>query len=148
MVEVAASSDSPKRQTNAFLVTISAVLALLTRATRFTVKPKAAAAKRVKDEDWNFELMTPKSPLARPKKLLSNISSKALLPFVQKKKHGEEERWGDGGVWQKDILMGGKCEPLDFSGVIYYDSTGKQTSEIPLRSPRASPLPGYLTRHR
>lgn len=152
MVEVAASSDSPKRQTNAFLVTVSAVLALLARATRFTVKPKAAATKRVKDEDWKIELRTPKSPLARPKKLLSNISSKALLPFVHKKKHGEEEeeeeRWGDGGVWQKEILMGGKCEPLDFSGVIYYDSTGKQTSEVPLRSPRASPLPGYLTRHR
>ncbi|XP_061365194.1 uncharacterized protein LOC133308575 [Gastrolobium bilobum] len=153
----ASSSDSPKRQTNGFLVTITAIMALLAkRATRLTGKPKAAAAvtKPIKDDDWKIDLRTPKSPLARPKKLLSNISSKALLPFANnhKKKHSEAEAmaegWGHGGVWQKEILMGGKCEPLDFSGVIYYDSTGNQMSDVPLRSPRASPMPGYLTRLR
>lgn len=27
-------------------------------------------------------------------------------------------------VWQKSILMGGKCELPDFSGVVAYDSAG------------------------
>ncbi|KMT19618.1 hypothetical protein BVRB_1g012330 [Beta vulgaris subsp. vulgaris] len=29
-----------------------------------------------------------------------------------------------GPVWQKNILMGGKCELPDFSGVIIYDAAG------------------------
>ncbi|KAL1325986.1 hypothetical protein HN51_036027 [Arachis hypogaea] len=163
MVHVSESSDSSKHnRSNGFLVAITAVFSLLAkRASRLKSKPKFAAAKTVTDggfddDDWKIELRTPppKSPLAAPKKLLSNISSKALLPFGhhnQKKKGSgcsaaAEGGWGDGGVWQKEILMGGKCEPLDFSGVIYYDINGKQVSEVPLRSPRASPLPGYLTR--
>ncbi|KAK7292113.1 hypothetical protein RIF29_07819 [Crotalaria pallida] len=154
-MEVTASP--PKRHTtNGFTLTMSVVLALLTKgAGCLARKPKAPAMKAIKDtdDDWKIELRSPKSPLARvhPKKLLSNISSKSLLPFVHKKnrlrrREQGEESWGDGGVWQKEILMGGKCEPLDFSGVIYYDSTGKQMREIPLRSPRASPSPGYLAR--
>ncbi|XVE64088.1 hypothetical protein DITRI_Ditri07aG0073000 [Diplodiscus trichospermus] len=93
----------------------------------------------------------PKSPLKspRPKQLLTSISNKAIK-LVHRKKLGEEngkdvgEEVGDGGVWQRSILMGGKCQPLDFSGVIYYDSKGNQLEELPIRSPRASPLPGYL----
>ncbi|XP_030532533.1 uncharacterized protein LOC115742403 [Rhodamnia argentea] len=97
------------------------------------------------------------SPLGRPKKLLSNISSKAIA-FVHGRKKGasrggdeseaesEELCFGDGGVWQRSILMGDKCQPLDFSGVIYYDENGKKLDQAPLRSPRASPLPGYLSR--
>ncbi|KAF7850259.1 hypothetical protein BT93_L5671 [Corymbia citriodora subsp. variegata] len=113
------------------------------------------------------------SPLRRPKKLLSNISDKAIA-FVHKGKKvpsrlrrrrsrsgsgggGEEEEseadseefgFGDGGVWQRSILMGDKCQPLDFSGVIYYDEYGKKLEQPPLRSPRASPMPGYLARTR
>lgn len=30
----------------------------------------------------------------------------------------------DAPVWQKNILMGGKCELPDYSGVIIYDSAG------------------------
>ncbi|PON86528.1 Transmembrane protein [Trema orientale] len=97
-----------------------------------------------------------KSPLNKPKQLLTTISNKAIT-FIHKKKPDDDEfagarggagagDWGDGGVWQRSILMGDKCQPLDFSGVIYYDSNGKQMSELPLRSPRASPLPGYLER--
>ncbi|KAG5049336.1 hypothetical protein JHK85_010439 [Glycine max] len=125
--------DSPKRQAQKFLVTVTAVVAVVAkRASR--LQRKLAAR-----EEWRIEL------LRSPKKLLSNISSKTL-PF-RKKKRGEED-WGKGGVWQKAILMGDKCEPLDFSGVIYYDSNGKQVNEMPLRSPRASPVPpGYYFIH-
>lgn len=64
----------------------------------------------------------------------------------EEEEDGEEEEWGQGGVWQRGILMGDKCQPLDFPGAIYYDSNGNKMNEPPLRSPRASPLPGYLLR--
>lgn len=54
-----------------------------------------------------------------------------------------EESFGDGGVWRRSILMGDKCEPLDFSGVIYYDCNGNKLAEPPMKSPRASPFVGY-----
>ncbi|XP_059641065.1 uncharacterized protein LOC132283166 [Cornus florida] len=85
------------------------------------------------------------APLTRPKQLLATISNKAI-GFRHKKRAGEEfedGEFGDGGLWQRTIMMGDKCQPLDFSGVIYYDSTGKKMSELPTRSPRASPLPSY-----
>lgn len=36
----------------------------------------------------------------------------------------ESGRSGEVSVWQKNIIMGGKCQLPDFSGVIIYDSTG------------------------
>lgn len=97
--------------------------------------------------------VVPKSPLRSPKKFITSISNKAITPFLMyHKKSGdgdddqsskgekllEEEGFGEGGLWQKDILMGEKCQPHEFSGVIYYDCDGKQISELPPRSPRAS----------
>lgn len=75
---------------------------------------------------------------------MSTISHKAIQ-FRQKKRVGEEfdGEAKKGGVWQRTILMGDKCQPLDFSGVIYYDSDGNQVDEFPMRSPRASPLSSY-----
>ncbi|XP_076937567.1 uncharacterized protein LOC143605284 [Bidens hawaiensis] len=77
-------------------------------------------------------------PTRTPKKLISSISNKAMK-LCQRKNTGED------GVWRKEILMGDKCEPLDFSGVIYYDKDGNILSECPMRSPRASPLPGFAS---
>ncbi|KAF8404477.1 hypothetical protein HHK36_009362 [Tetracentron sinense] len=34
----------------------------------------------------------------------------------------------DVSVWQKNILMGGKCQLPDFSGIIIYDSAGNLVS--------------------
>ncbi|KAK1372104.1 hypothetical protein POM88_038196 [Heracleum sosnowskyi] len=78
-----------------------------------------------------------------PKKMMATISHKAI--HFRQKKNGESKKddGEDGGVWRRTILMGDKCEPLDFSGVIYYDSEGNKLSEVPMRSPRASPLPSY-----
>lgn len=46
------------------------------------------------------------------------------------------------GVWTKEILMGERCQPLDFSGVIYYDAEGRRLAQPPPpRSPMRSPLP-------
>nr|GME15658.1 hypothetical protein DM860_010060 [Ipomoea batatas] len=75
------------------------------------------------------------------RKLLVTLSNKAI-DFRRKKKEVEgknDEDFGDGGLWQRSILMGDKCQPLDFSGVIYYDSDGKRMSEPPMKSPRRFP---------
>ncbi|KAL5200708.1 hypothetical protein ABZP36_021911 [Zizania latifolia] len=46
------------------------------------------------------------------------------------------------GLWRKEILMGERCQPLDFSGVIYYDADGRRLAHPPPpRSPMRSPLP-------
>ncbi|KAE8663980.1 putative Oleosin [Hibiscus syriacus] len=72
--------------------------------------------------------------------------------MVRRKKHGggygkdADDCCGDGGLWQRSILMGDKCQPLDFSGVIHYDSKGNQLDKLPVRSTRRSPLPGYSLR--
>lgn len=97
----------------------------------------------------------PGSPLRTSKKILATISSKAITPFLKTTKKGDEEEdsysddeefsgFGEEGVWQKCILMGDKCEPLDFSGAIYYDHQGNQIPALP-RSPKtaSSPLPSF-----
>ncbi|KAF8378484.1 hypothetical protein HHK36_029826 [Tetracentron sinense] len=93
-----------------------------------------------------------KSTLPSSKQLLKTISDKAIL-FLHKRRVAEEpeagdraeaeQGFGDGGLWQRNILMGEKCQPPDFQGVIYYDSHGNQISELPPRSPRNSPLPNF-----
>ncbi|KAL2509859.1 uncharacterized protein Fot_33506 [Forsythia ovata] len=92
---------------------------------------------------------SPKYPLTKPKQLLMTVSNKAMK-FRRKKGSGEkfggdddDSSFGDEGLWQRNILMGDKCEPLDFSGVIYYDNSGNRLPEAPGKSPRASPLPRY-----
>lgn len=99
-------------------------------------------------EETNEEKIAPKSPLLCPKQLITTISSKTI-PFLNHKKYGEKsdektgsiarKEFGQGGLWQKAILMGEKCQPPEFSGVIYYDPFGNRVSELP-RSPRASPM--------
>lgn len=41
---------------------------------------------------------------------------------------------GEGTLWKKNIIMGGKCQLPDFSGVIIYDSTGNVVT--PATNPR------------
>ncbi|KAL6994936.1 hypothetical protein U1Q18_005072, partial [Sarracenia purpurea var. burkii] len=91
-------------------------------------------------------------PLTPPKRLLATLSNKAIH-FRHRKPSSAADRnfeidagkdFSDSGLWQRNILMGDKCQPLDFSGVIYYDSKGNQLPELPPRSPRASPLPSYV----
>jgi len=55
---------------------------------------------------------------------------------------GRAAREAEAGVWRKEILMGERCQPLDFSGVIYYDAEGRRLAHPPPpRSPLRSPLP-------
>ncbi|CAN4121915.1 unnamed protein product [Withania somnifera] len=83
------------------------------------------------------------------KKIIAPRSLQVSTPNVTK---NDVEESGDQtgevareeGLWQKAIMMGEKCQPPKFSGVIYYDSFGNRVSELP-RSPRASPLPRYAS---
>ncbi|KAF8657461.1 hypothetical protein HU200_060022 [Digitaria exilis] len=55
---------------------------------------------------------------------------------------GKAAREAEAELWRKEILMGERCQPLDFSGVIYYDSEGHRLAQPPPpRSPMRSPLP-------
>ncbi|KAL9236893.1 hypothetical protein vseg_011507 [Gypsophila vaccaria] len=47
---------------------------------------------------------------------------------------GGQSQQFSGPVWQKHILMGGKCELPDFSGVIIYDPAGNVVT--PAKPPR------------
>lgn len=49
-------------------------------------------------------------------------------------------------VWRRTIIMGGKCDPLDFSGAVHYDSEGNRVSGPPDKSPFRSPLHVFLLR--
>lgn len=125
------------------LISVSALVALCAKHVRNS--PKKQDTKTI-----NSASKAPKSPLASPRHLLTTFSNKAI-PFIYRKKGGEEtdqgggevgEGFGEGGLWQKEILMGEKCKPPEFSGVIYYDCCGNRVSEMP-RSPRVSPLPTF-----
>ncbi|XVF09668.1 hypothetical protein REPUB_Repub07fG0114700 [Reevesia pubescens] len=164
------SSTSPKqRLTLGFLISFMAICAKHASRVSKKLKPKPKENGLASESPRLFvpksplrsaasdspRFFVPKSPLKspRPKQLLATISNKAITLVHRKKVEEEngkdvEEEFGDGGVWQRSILMGDKCQPLDFSGVIYYDSKGNQLDELPIRSPRASPMPGYLAQRR
>ncbi|ERN04362.1 hypothetical protein AMTR_s00147p00067470 [Amborella trichopoda] len=99
--------------------------------------------------------IAPKSPLSSPRALFTTLSNKTL-PLLTKKKGNEEigdqihhetetetETETEEGLWQRKILMGEKCEPPDFSGVIYYDHMGNQLSQFPPKSPRREFSPTF-----
>lgn len=55
------------------------------------------------------------------------------------------ERGGlDSPVWQRTILMGERCEPPVFSGLVFYDECGNRVQDFPLKSPRAAATPPSL----
>ncbi|KAE8781471.1 hypothetical protein D1007_45345 [Hordeum vulgare] len=50
----------------------------------------------------------------------------------------EEEEEEDDGIWRRAILMGGRCQPLDFAGAIHYDSFGRRLARPPSAAPRSA----------
>ncbi|MCE3051675.1 hypothetical protein HAX54_050485 [Datura stramonium] len=68
------------------------------------------------------------------KQLITTISTRLCQKKSDMIKNGSNEREGfghnEGGLWQKAILMGEKCKPPQFSGVIYYDPFGNRVSEL------------------
>jgi hypothetical protein len=97
----------------------------------------------------------------RPREgIAASFSSRAIVPFLggggggkkaisssrRSRKAGAELSFrAEDGVWRKEILMGERCQPLDFSGVIYYDAEGRRLEQPPPpRSPLRSPLPSSV----
>ncbi|RLM80645.1 hypothetical protein C2845_PM12G25040 [Panicum miliaceum] len=78
------------------------------------------------------------------RKALSSSSSSSKPKTKRRSKAAAEDAAGD-GVWRKEIMMGERCQPLDFSGVIYYDAEGRRLAQPPPpRSPMRSPLPASV----
>ncbi|KAL6633676.1 hypothetical protein ACP70R_026347 [Stipagrostis hirtigluma subsp. patula] len=76
------------------------------------------------------------------KKALSSSSAAAAASKSKRRKAAAAE---EDGVWRKEIMMGERCQPLDFSGVIYYDAEGRRLAQPPPpRSPLRSPLPASV----
>ncbi|XP_076936902.1 uncharacterized protein LOC143604252 [Bidens hawaiensis] len=96
-------------------------------------------------DDYYESKLPPRSPLRSPRQLITTISNKAMSSLVinHKKSGGGggdkvvDEGFGEGGLWQREILRGVKCQPPEFSGVIYYDCDGRRVSEFTPRSPRS-----------
>ncbi|XP_010037342.1 uncharacterized protein LOC104426098 [Eucalyptus grandis] len=135
-------SSSAKRLSLSLLVSMSALMALCAK------KASQISRKLIKAKPKSSRFM-PKLPLRSPGKqvFITKISRRNKKKAAYNKQDGGEEVAGDGGVWQRTILMGDRCQPLNFSGVIYYDENGNRLDQLPPRSPRhpASPLPGYIT---
>ncbi|EFJ31457.1 hypothetical protein SELMODRAFT_408071 [Selaginella moellendorffii] len=91
--------------------------------------------------------LTPRA-LAKLKWLSKRKEAKrkaALLRVEQQYRKQDDMFWENtGAVWQRTILMGEKCEPPDFSGLILYDERGNRVPEYPAKSPRAGSGAGSL----
>ncbi|XP_030521489.1 uncharacterized protein LOC115734734 [Rhodamnia argentea] len=134
-------SSLAKRLSLSLLVSVSTLMAMCSK------KASQISRKLIKAKPKSSRFM-PKLPLRCPGKQV--FITKITRRNKKKAAYGEEdgnEVAGDGGVWRRTILMGDRCQPLNFSGVIYYDENGNRLDQLPPRSPRrpASPLPGYLT---
>ncbi|CAL4884979.1 unnamed protein product [Urochloa decumbens] len=81
------------------------------------------------------------------KKVLASSSSSKSKRRRRKAEDDELSfEWEDDGVWRKEIMMGERCQPLEFSGAIYYDANGRRLEQPPTpRSPLRSPLPASVT---
>ncbi|XP_058088903.1 uncharacterized protein LOC131235649 [Magnolia sinica] len=119
-------------------VAVSALVALCAKhATRVTRKLGGGSGS---GSETSNSRIAPRFPFASPKQLLTTLGNKAF-PLINKKRIAEESPAEADGLWQRQIWMGEKCEPLNFSGVIYYDSDGKRVPELPPKSPHRSPWP-------
>ncbi|KAH6557436.1 hypothetical protein KP509_1Z115200 [Ceratopteris richardii] len=52
---------------------------------------------------------------------------------------GEVVKEHEEAVWRRCILLGERCEPPSFSGVILYDQSGNRVQQLPWPSPRRRP---------
>ncbi|XP_057872621.1 uncharacterized protein LOC131078846 [Cryptomeria japonica] len=133
----------------AFLAVVVCVLAVATVAA-------ALCAKEYKNQHKNRRSMActaaPPGCLgnwkvkaeSRGRGLIKTFRSKSLLLSKRWQRSEKEEGVEYAGdakedsdfLWQKRILMGVRCKPLNFSGQIQYDQNGERLPKFPLRSPK------------
>ncbi|ERN04897.1 hypothetical protein AMTRI_Chr08g164930 [Amborella trichopoda] len=67
--------------------------------------------------------------MQRPKSALNTVKELGGQKVVEWTKR----RWEGGrrGIWEKRILMGKRCRPLDFPGVLHYDHKGNRLQQLP-----------------
>ncbi|KAM3350168.1 hypothetical protein ACQJBY_022762 [Aegilops geniculata] len=90
------------------------------------------------------------SPFLKPKttRKLKAPSSKRFA------EHGQDGRMVDADdadepcLWRRTILLGQRCQPLEFSGAIHYDNDGRRLwhARTPLLSPGRPSEFGYIDR--
>lgn len=105
----------------------------------------ASCAARFHRNNKNDVIRGSKSARKFPGRALINSSKKLLISWKCGAKEDEEEaddravmeeKGGEDFVWQRNILMGERCEPLNFSGLIIYDDKGNRLPQFPPRSPK------------
>ncbi|CAN6233737.1 unnamed protein product [Urochloa humidicola] len=118
-------------------------------------------ARRLSRAARRLHLRPPRQGLAAA----SFVSPRAIVPFLgggggaikkvlsssksKRRRKAEDDElsfeWEKDGVWRKEIMMGERCQPLEFSGAIYYDAEGRRLEQPPTpRSPLRSPLPASV----
>ncbi|KAH9306422.1 hypothetical protein KI387_010826, partial [Taxus chinensis] len=114
------------------LAAVTVAAALCVRSSRDEDETRAGCFRNLKS-----------APRSGGRALMNTLSSKKLL-FSKKWGRSEEDEleaydraaMEDGDfLWQKSILMGERCQPLNFSGLIVYDHRGNRLPEFPTRSP-------------
>ncbi|MCL7029489.1 hypothetical protein MKW94_026482 [Papaver nudicaule] len=118
---------------------------LVALCARHTIRRRQLATEKLGCNPNDPKLTTSTSTLMKsPGRFFATVSNKVYKKKGGGEQYDDDKGDDDGGLWQRGILMGEKCQPPDFSGVIYYDVDGRQLSEIP-RSPRAGPFPSSFS---
>lgn len=81
-----------------------------------------------------FEEEQPAIELHNDMFILESQADREDSMFTDAGANEEEATASAASVWQRNILMGGKCQLPDFSGVIIYDANGKVVT--PPKAPR------------
>nr|KYP53021.1 hypothetical protein KK1_025020 [Cajanus cajan] len=104
--------------------------------------PKKIIKKIMKATNPNmcFKITSQEESSSIFKQCIKKVNKSMKYPW-KKIKQQEDDRC----LWKKTILMGEKCQPLQFPGAIFYDSEGNQLSHPP-KSPRFTcfPSPTYI----
>ncbi|KAF7029932.1 hypothetical protein CFC21_041568 [Triticum aestivum] len=90
------------------------------------------------------------SPFVKPKttRKLKGPSSKRFAEHGQDGGTVDDDDVGEPCLWRRTILLGQRCQPLEFSGAIHYDNDGRRLwhARTPLLSPGRSSEFGYIGR--
>lgn len=131
-----------------FFINVSCVLACCAKhgqnTSNHTVVPKLSSHTPMKIIKKIYKAIIPYMCMkTKQQEELSPHISKNLMKKINKALpymclEIKQQQEDDKCLWKKTIMMGEKCQPLQFSGAIFYDCKGNQLSEPP-RSPRASP---------
>eukprot|EP01018_Ginkgo_biloba_P022560 Gb_06239 [translate_table: standard] len=117
----------------ALLLLGSCVLALIAVITAL-----CASHSRRDDREYNTRGQSPnigrslRLNVSGPKSLVG----KKILSTKGNCEDKEEEKEGGEWIWQRNIIMGERCQPPNFSGAIIYDDKGNRLPQFPPKSPR------------